>query len=92
MRDIELVDTFDLRDLGGYPTVDGRRVRWRRLFRGAGLQRLAGQDLETVRGLAIVTAIDLRTAAEIEASGTYHAALHLPMIEGGTSECHRKPS
>jgi protein-tyrosine phosphatase len=81
MRDIELVDTFNLRDLGGYPTVDGRRVRWRRLFRGAGLQRLAGADLETVRALGIVTAIDLRTAAEVEASGTYQAALHLPMIE-----------
>lgn len=81
MRDIELVDTFNLRDLGGYPTVDGRRVRWRRLFRGAGLQRLAGRDLETVRALGIVTAIDLRTAAEVEASGTYQAALHLPMIE-----------
>jgi protein-tyrosine phosphatase len=81
LRDIELVDTFNLRDLGGYATVDGRRVRWRTLFRGAGLQRLAGEDLETVKALGIVTTIDLRTAGEVEATGTYQQALHLPMIE-----------
>jgi protein-tyrosine phosphatase len=87
MRDIALVDTFNLRDLGGYPTVDGRHVRWRRLFRGAGLQRLAGPDLETVRELGVATAIDLRTDGEVRATGTYPFAPlaatfhHLPMIE-----------
>lgn len=87
MRDIALVDTFNLRDLGGYATEDGRTVRWRRLFRGAGLQRLAGADLETVRALGIVTAIDLRTDGEVRATGTFPfgplAATfhHLPMIE-----------
>jgi protein-tyrosine phosphatase len=85
-RDIPLADTFNLRDLGGYPTVDGRRVRWRRLFRGAGLQRLSGADVEIVRGLGLVTAIDLRTAGELEASGRYPIEVlpvtlhHLPMI------------
>jgi protein-tyrosine phosphatase len=87
MRDIALVDTFNLRDLGGYLTVDGHRVRWRRLFRGAGLQRLDGEDLETVRALGVVTAIDLRTDGEVRATGTYPFASlaatfhHLPMIE-----------
>jgi len=85
-RDIALADTFNLRDLGGYPTTDGRRVRWRRLFRGAGLQRLAGADVEVVRALGLVTAIDLRTAGELEARGRYPSELlpvtfhHLPMI------------
>jgi protein-tyrosine phosphatase len=86
-RDIALVDTFNLRDLGGYPTADGRRVRWRRLFRGAGLQRLTGADLETVRALGLVTAIDLRTAGELETRGRYPSEVlpvtfhHLPMID-----------
>jgi protein-tyrosine phosphatase len=86
-RDIALADTFNLRDLGGYPTTDGRRVRWRRLFRGAGLQRLAGADAEVVRSLGLVTAIDLRTAGELEARGRYPSEVlpvafhHLPMIE-----------
>jgi protein-tyrosine phosphatase len=86
-RDIPLADTFNLRDLGGYPTADGRRVRWRRLFRGAGLQRLAGADVDLVRELGLVTAIDLRTAGELEARGGYPVEVlpvtfhHLPMIE-----------
>jgi protein-tyrosine phosphatase len=83
-RDIELADTFNLRDLGGYPTTDGRRVRWRRLFRGAALHRLAGPDLEIVRALGLATAIDLRTAGELEARGRYPMPVtfhHLPMID-----------
>jgi protein-tyrosine phosphatase len=86
-RDIPLADTYNLRDLGGYPTADGHRVRWRRLFRGAGLQRLAGADVEMVRNLGLVTAIDLRTAGELEARGRYPVELlpvrfhHMPMIE-----------
>jgi protein-tyrosine phosphatase len=86
-RDIPLADTFNLRDLGGYPTSDGRRIRWRRLFRGAGLQRLAGADVEMVRELGLVTAIDLRTAGELEARGSYPIEAlpvtlhHLPMID-----------
>jgi len=87
MRDIALVDTFNLRDLGGYPTRDGRVVRWRRLFRGAALHRLDGADLETVRELGLTTAIDLRTDGEVRATGTFPfeplatTFHHLPMIE-----------
>jgi len=86
-RDIPLADTFNLRDLGGYATTDGRRVRWRRLFRGAALQRLSGGDVELVRDLGLVTAIDLRTTGELEARGGYPIEVlpvtfhHLPMIE-----------
>jgi protein-tyrosine phosphatase len=86
-RDIELVDTYNLRDLGGYSTDDGRQVRWRRLFRGAGLQRLSGADLDVVGQLGLVTAIDLRTDDELAASGGFPTGLvsaafhHLPLIE-----------
>jgi protein-tyrosine phosphatase len=82
-RDIALENTFNLRDLGGYPTVDGREVRWRRLFRGAGLQRLSGDDLEVVRALNLATVIDLRTEREVETTGRYAlpaAFHHLPML------------
>lgn len=86
-RDIDLLDTFNLRDLGGYRTEDGRRVRWRTLFRGAALHRLSGGDLEIVRGLGLRTAIDLRTGGELDAHGGYPVSAlparfhHLPMIE-----------
>jgi protein-tyrosine phosphatase len=86
-RDVELVDVYNLRDLGGYPTGDGRRVRWRRLYRGAGLQRLAGADLDAVRALGLTTVIDLRTGGELRATGACPADVlsaafhHLPMID-----------
>src|ERR1700684_2228837 len=86
-RDIALIDIYTLRDLGGYPTMSGRQVCWRRLFRGAGMHRLSGADLEIVRELGVVTAIDLRTEGELATSGGYPTELlpatfhHLPMIE-----------
>jgi protein-tyrosine phosphatase len=85
-RDVELVDVYNLRDLGGYATGDGRRTRWRTLFRGAGLHRLGGEDLEAVRALGLRTVVDLRTAEELAAVGAYPTAQlpaafhHLPMI------------
>lgn len=85
-RVIELHDVFNLRDLGGYRTTDGRRVRWRLAYRGAGLHRLAGKDLETVRGLGWLHVTDLRTDAEIASSGlcpdeaVRGAVRHLPLI------------
>jgi protein-tyrosine phosphatase len=85
-RDIDLRDTYNLRDLGGYVTADGQRVRWRRLFRGAGLHRLTGADVARVAELGLRTAIDLRTAQELADRGAFPvdelpaAAHHLPMI------------
>ena len=35
---------FNVRDLGGLPTVDGRATRRGRLFRADGVNRLAGDD------------------------------------------------
>jgi protein-tyrosine phosphatase len=84
-RDIALRDTFNLRDIGGYPTADGRRVRWRTVLRGAGLHRLRGEDGERVAALGLRTAIDLRTPAEHAGAGGVPAAIgaetvHLPLI------------
>jgi protein-tyrosine phosphatase len=85
-RMIALENVFNLRDLGGYPTRDDRRVRWRRAFRGAGLHRLAGADLEIVHALGLATAVDLRTHPEVAANGlapgpvARDAVAHLPLI------------
>jgi protein-tyrosine phosphatase len=75
---------FNLRDLGGLETVDGRRVRDARLYRGASLHQLEGEQLAATAALGWGTAIDLRTASEV-AYGTYsHASTathHLPVFE-----------
>ncbi len=65
-RHIALSGAVNFRDLGGYATGDGRRTRWRTLFRADGLSSLEPADLEVIRNLGITTVIDLRTSAEVE--------------------------
>lgn len=57
---------FNVRDLGGLSTTDGRVVRRGLVFRGDGVHRLAGADLEAARALSLRTVIDLRTADEVD--------------------------
>lgn len=66
-RHLELPNLFNLRDLGGYAGADGRTVRWRRLYRADGLQRLADEDVHRLGGLGIRTVVDLRRPDEVEA-------------------------
>jgi protein-tyrosine phosphatase len=86
-RLVRLDAVHNFRDMGGYPTLDGRSTRWRRLFRADGLYRLTGDDLEVVRELGLRTVIDLRTFAELEERGTFpHDAhpvhfRHVPVID-----------
>ena len=88
-RHIELERVFNFRDLGGYPTRDGRTTKWQTLFRADGIHRLSEADVDTLRPLGLRTIIDLRTPDEIEehgrfpldayaASASYH---HQPVLD-----------
>ena len=68
-RLIPLEGTFNFRDLGGYPTTDGRRTRWRRLYRSDGLQQLSAADVAELRARGVSAVVDLRTSDEIERWG-----------------------
>jgi protein tyrosine/serine phosphatase len=65
-RRIPLEGAVNFRDLGGYLTADGRRIRWRTLFRADGLSRLTPADRTVIRQLGVATVIDLRTTYELE--------------------------
>lgn len=54
----------NFRDLGGYVTEDGRRVRSGLLFRSDQLDRLSDADLATMEGLRLAYVVDLRTESE----------------------------
>lgn len=63
---INLGGTMNLRDLGGYPTKDGRVTAWGRNFRSACPQGLCEADIEYARDtLGITTVIDLRGEFEL---------------------------
>lgn len=65
-RHVALNGAFNFRDLGGYLGADGRRVRWRTLFRADGLSRLHDEDLIVLGELGMRSVLDLRTGGEVD--------------------------
>ena len=86
-RAVPFTNCFNVRDMGGWRTEDGRRVRWRTLYRGDTLHHLDGEELEVLAGLGLRTVIDLRTENELEQRGRFRPAtqelrhLHIPLID-----------
>jgi protein-tyrosine phosphatase len=91
-RSVAFAHVFNVRDLGGLPTADGRTVRRGLVYRADGVDRLDGSDLEVARALGLRTVIDLRTTMEVERRGTFPvdrlpvAWHHLPVLDGMWSE------
>jgi protein-tyrosine phosphatase len=56
----------NLRDVGGYPTTDGRVTRWRTVWRSGVLHGLDAAAQKAVLGLGLKTVIDLRARVELE--------------------------
>ena len=87
---------FNFRDIGGYPTSDGRTVRWNRYFRAGRQDRMTEQDLKKASNLDISVQIDLRKPEEIREQGrgpfeamgaAYHNIAVIP--DGGTDQLSR---
>jgi protein-tyrosine phosphatase len=68
-RNLGFSRTYNFRDVGGYTGLDGRKVRWRRLFRSDALHRIGDQDASAFAALGVRTVIDLRRPFEIEKYG-----------------------
>ena len=68
-RNVSFSSAYNFRDVGGYAGLDGRTVRWRRLFRADSLHRLEGEDWETFAALGVRTVIDLRREFEVAEHG-----------------------
>jgi protein-tyrosine phosphatase len=63
-RLIPLEGGVNFRDMGGYPAADGRRVKWRSLYRSGTMGRLTPGDYDILADRGIRTIIDLRTGVE----------------------------
>ena len=64
-RHLNLEGTYNLRDTGGYPTLDGRAIRWRTLLRSDSLHRLPPVAQTTLMGYGVRTVLDLRRSDEL---------------------------
>jgi len=91
-RQIDLEGCLNFRDLGGYPTIDGRSVRWRQLFRSDALHLLTPTDVARVRDeLGVSDIVDLRSTAELRSEGRGPLAAeplrfhHVPLFDGRVS-------
>jgi protein-tyrosine phosphatase len=99
MQRLILLDgCLNFRDLGGYPTADGRRLRWRQLFRSDALHLLSAADVAHLRDtLGIRDVIDLRSTAEVETDGRGRLATrairfhHVPLYDGKTTPRDARP-
>jgi protein-tyrosine phosphatase len=65
-RRLPFVGVTNFRDLGGYPTTDGRRTRWGRVFRSDALHRFTDEDRGRYQALGLHAVYDLRGDEEIE--------------------------
>src|SRR5215475_708457 len=63
-RHLDLEGASNFRDLGGYPTADGRTTRWRHIFRSNHLGQLTTDDVEIVHALGVRSAFDFRGIEE----------------------------
>lgn len=88
-RTVDLEGCFNFRDLGGYPTADGRTIRWQQVYRSDALHLLTDDDVARVRDeLGVAAVIDLRSSAELaveQAEWIADGAVrfhHLPLYDG----------
>ncbi|NEB81231.1 tyrosine-protein phosphatase [Streptomyces sp. SID14478] len=73
----ELTGVRNFRDVGGLPTVDGRRVRPGVLYRSGHLAHATAEDAAFLAGLGLHTVFDFRNAADQRLEG---ADIELPGV------------
>ena len=81
-RRIKLDGVRNFRDLGGYETHDGARLRWRTVYRSSTLSEATPADVQRLLDLDLTLVLDLRSDDEIERSGIS------PLHEHGVEHRH----
>ncbi|MFD7977746.1 tyrosine-protein phosphatase [Streptomyces sp. NPDC059071] len=81
IRQIPLQGAVNVRDLGGYLTYDGARVRHGLVYRGDHLGKLTDADVAALGALGLTRVIDFRIPLEVQ----YDGADRLPAGVAGVS-------
>jgi len=74
-RVLNIDGALNFRDLGGYQSADGRRVKWGKMYRSAQLDRLSSQGIAEMAALDLRTVVDLRFSDETHKYPTILAAI-----------------
>jgi protein-tyrosine phosphatase len=83
VKELAPYGVFNLRDVGGLRTGDGRVVREGVLFRSDALHRVPAAEATALEQLGIATVIDLRSATELSNLGENDLpvpTLHMPLF------------
>lgn len=64
-RILPLTSAQNVRDLGGYATLDGQRTQWRRFVRSGDMDRMSEADQASLLDYGVTLVIDLRMEKEI---------------------------
>jgi protein-tyrosine phosphatase len=75
-RHVPLSGAYNVRDLGGYATADGRRVRWGRVYRGGALHAATSSDIADLIGRGLRVVCDFRSGPERVSAPNTWAAKH----------------
>ncbi len=83
-RHLRVDGTYNLRDVGGYPTDAGGSVAWRTLYRSDSLHRLDSQGVAALAALDLHTIVDLRADMEVERRPSAVAGLAARIVRAPT--------
>ncbi|WP_020529128.1 tyrosine-protein phosphatase [Flexithrix dorotheae] len=94
-RLIQLDGTCNFRDLGGYFTREGRKIKWGKVFRADHLGKLSKADLKKLSDLNFKTVIDLRSQTEMKSSpdrlpSSVKHHIHLNIAQGNHEKFIKK--
>jgi len=90
-RQLSLEGTPNFRDLGGYETEEGRRLRWGKLYRSSKLSALTNKDINYVNRLGVTLICDFRQVVEQDLEPTWlgdassHTLASLPVTPGSSN-------
>lgn len=68
-RHVELDGQSNFRDIGGYLTTDGRRVKWGQIYRSGELHGLSDADVKKLEAMDIKAVANFLTEREIRSRG-----------------------
>jgi len=93
-RHLSFAKVKNFRDLGGYPTADGRTVRWGILYRSGSLHKLTDGDLQKLASLNLSRVFDFRSENEVNHEPDRLPEdvklVHLPMLDASTKVWHEQ--